>query len=218
MVCSGTIFNYVTLADSGVINSRHEPNSVQYLLQCPFERRTLAEKLKVKELGPDQPNDLIYCEELFVELCAAPPQISFTSRDWVCVCLSVWLVVPATNTVKVKVMRNEVGLRLLCYRMCFPYIYLFVATRHDIKTDRFSKRLHWCACTARLKIKTRCGCFYITVFMKENCPFWCRFLFRKCSMSFSFHLACYMPDKAAFVRSALLCVQRLPRKPLFLLL
>ncbi len=142
VVCSGAIFNYVTLADSGVINSRHEPNSVQSLLQCPFERRTLAEKLKVKELGPDQPDDLIYCEELFVELCAAPPQISFTSRDWVCVCLSVWLVAPATNTVKVKVMRNEVGLRLLCYRMCFPYIYLFVATRHDIKTDRFSKRLH----------------------------------------------------------------------------
>ncbi len=26
MVCSGTIFNYVTMADSGVINSGHEPN------------------------------------------------------------------------------------------------------------------------------------------------------------------------------------------------
>ncbi len=74
MVCSGAIFNYVTMADSGVINSRHEPNSVQSLLQYPFERRSLAEKLKVKELGPDQPDGLIYCEELFVELCAAPPQ------------------------------------------------------------------------------------------------------------------------------------------------
>ncbi len=80
MVCSGAIFNYVTMADSGVINSGHEPNSVQSLLQCPFERRTLAEKLKVKELGPDQPDGLIYCEELFLELCAAPPQKNFTSR------------------------------------------------------------------------------------------------------------------------------------------
>ncbi len=42
----------------------------------------------------------------------------------------VCLVVPATNTVKVKVMSNEVGLRLLCCGMCFPYIYLFVATRN----------------------------------------------------------------------------------------
>ncbi len=32
-------------------------------------------------------------------------------------------------------------------------------------------------------------------------------VFRKCSMSFSFHLTCYMPDKAVFVSSALLCVQ-----------
>ncbi len=65
MVCSGAIFNYVTMADSGVINSGHEPNSVQSLLQC--ERRHLAEQLKVKELGPDQPDGLIYCEELFVK-------------------------------------------------------------------------------------------------------------------------------------------------------
>ncbi len=72
MVCSGAIFNYVTMADSGVINSGHEPNSVQYLLQCPFERRHLADKLKVKELGPDQPDGLIYCEELFVKLFAVP--------------------------------------------------------------------------------------------------------------------------------------------------
>ncbi len=62
------------MADSGVINSGHEPNSVQSLLQCPFERRTLAEKLKVKELGPDQPDGLIYCEGFFVKLCAAPPK------------------------------------------------------------------------------------------------------------------------------------------------
>ncbi len=61
MVCSGAIFNYVTMVDSGGINSGHETNSVQSLLQCPFERRTLAEKLKVKELGPDQPDGLIYC-------------------------------------------------------------------------------------------------------------------------------------------------------------
>ncbi len=54
MVCSGAIFDYVTMADSGVINSGHEPNSVQSLLQRPFERRTLAEQLKVKELGPER--------------------------------------------------------------------------------------------------------------------------------------------------------------------
>ncbi len=41
---------------------------------------------------------------------------------------------PATHAVKVKVTCNEVGLRLLC----FPYIHLFVVTRHDIKTDQFS--------------------------------------------------------------------------------
>ncbi|XP_068431873.1 zinc finger MYM-type protein 1-like [Clinocottus analis] len=33
-------------------------NSVKSLLQYPFERRTLAEKLLVKHLGPDQPSDL----------------------------------------------------------------------------------------------------------------------------------------------------------------
>ncbi len=72
MVCSGAIFNYMTMADSCVINSRQEPNSVQSLLQCTFERRHLAETLKVKQLGPDQPDGLIYCEELFVKLFAVP--------------------------------------------------------------------------------------------------------------------------------------------------
>ncbi len=76
------------MADLGVINSGHETNSVQSLLQYPFERRTLAEKLKVKELGSDQPDSLIYCEELFVELCAAPPQNVFTSRHC-CSCLNI---------------------------------------------------------------------------------------------------------------------------------
>ncbi len=42
------------------------------------------------------------------------------------------LVAPATNTV--KVISNEVGLRLLCCGMCFTYIHLFEATRHNIKT------------------------------------------------------------------------------------
>ncbi len=76
MVCCGAIFNYLTFADSGVINSGHEPNSVQSLLQCPFERRTLAEKLKVKELGPDQPDGLIYCQGIVCEIvcCANVPQ------------------------------------------------------------------------------------------------------------------------------------------------
>ncbi len=60
-------------------NSGQEPTSVQYLLQCPFERRLLAEKLKVKELGPDQHDGLIYCEELFVKLFAVPVCHSPTS-------------------------------------------------------------------------------------------------------------------------------------------
>ncbi len=73
------------MADSGVINSGHEPNSVQSLRQCPLERRTLAEELKVKELGSDQPDDWIYCEELFVKLfavpvCHSPTSKKFTSR------------------------------------------------------------------------------------------------------------------------------------------
>ncbi len=42
------------------------------------------------------------------------------------------LVAPATNTV--KVISNEVGLRLLCCGMCFTYIHLFEATHHNIKT------------------------------------------------------------------------------------
>ncbi len=40
------------------------------------------------------------------------------------------LVAPATNTV--KVISNEVGLRLLCW--CFMFIHLFEATYHNIKT------------------------------------------------------------------------------------
>ncbi len=59
---SWSVVAQFSMADSGVINSGHEPNFVQSLLQCLFERRTLAEKLKVKELGPDQPDGLIYCE------------------------------------------------------------------------------------------------------------------------------------------------------------
>ncbi len=46
--------------------------------------------LKVKELGPDQPDGLIYCEELFVELCAAPPQKKFTSRHCLSPYLATW--------------------------------------------------------------------------------------------------------------------------------
>ncbi len=40
----------------------------------------MAEKLKVKELGPDQPDGLIYCEELFVKLFAVPVCHSPTSK------------------------------------------------------------------------------------------------------------------------------------------
>ncbi len=45
--------------------------------------------------------------------------------------LCLYIVAPATNTV--KVMSNEAGLRLLYYGMCFTYIHLFVMTRHNIK-------------------------------------------------------------------------------------
>ena len=31
-------------------------NSVKSLLKTPFERRTLPDKLRIKELGPDQPD------------------------------------------------------------------------------------------------------------------------------------------------------------------
>ncbi len=90
VICSSVIFNYVTMTDSGVINSGHEPNSVQSLLQCLFERRTLAEKLKVKELGPDQPDGLIYWEDLFVKSFAVPqphlknisPAATAHDADW----------------------------------------------------------------------------------------------------------------------------------------
>ncbi len=44
---------------------------------------------------------------------------------------------------KVKVTSNEVGLRLLCCGMCFPYIYLFVATHHNIKTDPIFQKASW---------------------------------------------------------------------------
>ncbi len=40
----------------------------------------MAEKLKVKELGPDQRDGLIYCEELFVKLFAVPVCHSPTSK------------------------------------------------------------------------------------------------------------------------------------------
>ncbi|KAI2644372.1 Sulfate adenylyltransferase subunit 2 [Labeo rohita] len=53
------------VVDSGVINSGHKPkvnSNVKSPLQCPFEKRTLAEKLKVKDLGSDQP-DLFIREE-----------------------------------------------------------------------------------------------------------------------------------------------------------
>ncbi len=78
MVCSGAIFNYVTMVDSGVINSGHKPNSVQSLLQCPFERRTLAVKLKVKELGPDQPDGLLIS---YISLLIIPCMIVYVTNN-----------------------------------------------------------------------------------------------------------------------------------------
>ncbi len=63
---------------------------------------------------------------------APGPKSVFVSELQVCVCISGRLVAPATNTV--KVISNEVGLRLLCCGMCFTYIHLFEATCHNIKT------------------------------------------------------------------------------------
>ncbi len=55
--------------------------------------------------------------------------------------------------------------------------------------------------TAHFKIKTRCGCFYITVFLMEtNC-------FQKI-LDVIFISSYIMSDKASFVRGALFCVQR----------
>ncbi len=50
------------------------------------------------------------------------------------------LVAPATNTV--KVMSNEVGIRLLCYGMCFTYIHTFICGDPP-QYQNFSKRLCW---------------------------------------------------------------------------
>ncbi len=66
---------------------------------------------------------------------------------------------PATNAVTVKVESKEVGLRLWC-RECVSHTFNYL-WRHNIKTDRFSKRL--CCTLARtacLKIKTRCSVLY----------------------------------------------------------
>nr|XP_054595395.1 uncharacterized protein LOC129162947 isoform X1 [Nothobranchius furzeri] len=49
-----------TSVDTG---SQQPLNSVRSLLQYPFERRTMVEKLNVKELGPDQPDVKISQQE-----------------------------------------------------------------------------------------------------------------------------------------------------------
>ncbi len=61
--------------------------------------------------------------------------------------------------------------------------------------DFFKKLLlHWInMSTARFKIETRCGCFYITVFLKETVLFSENF---GCHFHFILHV---MPDKEAFV-------------------
>ncbi|KAM4567259.1 zinc finger MYM-type protein 1-like isoform 2-T3 [Odontesthes bonariensis] len=48
-------FFYLT-ASKMTTPMRPSPNAVRSLLQDPFEKRTLMEKLRVKELGPDQPD------------------------------------------------------------------------------------------------------------------------------------------------------------------
>ncbi len=75
MVCSDAIFNYVTMADSGVINSGHEPNSVQSLLQCPFER-TFGRKTEGKGAGSRSAwrFDLLWRFVCEIVCCASVPQ------------------------------------------------------------------------------------------------------------------------------------------------
>lgn len=77
------------MADSGVISSGHE-NSVKSLLQCPFEKRTLAEKLKVKELGPDQPDLLIrqQTSEKGKTYTRSYSSRWYTKKAWLCGCVS----------------------------------------------------------------------------------------------------------------------------------
>ncbi len=129
---------------------------------------------------------------------------------------------PTTNAFKVKVSRLKLGSDC-CAMGCVSYIYLFVATNLKYLfaatiskltvSNRFSKRLwlFWInMSTARFKIETQRGCFYIYVFFEGN---------RLSSENFPCHfhfILPVMPDKAAFVSSALLCLQSLPGKPLFL--
>ncbi|KAF7709031.1 hypothetical protein HF521_018088 [Silurus meridionalis] len=76
------------MAESGVISSGHE-NSVKSLLQCPFEKRTLAEKLKVKELGPDQPDLLIRQQTSEKEMYTRSYSSRwYTKKAWLCGCVS----------------------------------------------------------------------------------------------------------------------------------
>ncbi|KAI2645875.1 RNA replication protein [Labeo rohita] len=51
--------------------------------------------------------------------------------------------------------------------------------------------------TAHLKIETRCGCFYISVFLKESD---CLHYMSSCNFNFILHA---MHDKTAFVSGAL---------------
>ncbi|XP_053726658.1 zinc finger MYM-type protein 1-like isoform X1 [Synchiropus splendidus] len=56
-VCVGEGGGYQTVLAMTMLDTRHSglaPNSVRSLLQYPFERRSLVEKLEVKELGPEQ--------------------------------------------------------------------------------------------------------------------------------------------------------------------
>ncbi len=110
-----------------------------------------------------------------------------------------------------KVMSNEVDERLLCCGICFPYIYLFLVTNQDIKTDHISKRLRWINMSMYCTFKNQNEA---QVFL-YHCISEGRLSLENVQCHFHFILL-YMPDKAAFVSSALLCLQPLPGKPLFL--
>ncbi len=92
---------------------------------------------------------------------------------------------PATNTV--KAISNEVG-------NVFQ-IHTFICGDPP-QYQNFSKRLCWINMSTQCTFKNQNEA---QVFLYHY--FWRNIVFRKCSMSFSFNLACYMSDKAAFVSS-----------------
>ena len=64
---------------SATLLRRPNPNSIKSLLQDPFEGRTLADKLQVKQLGPDQPPGLSIKQQTGVK---GKPHMRSFCTDW----------------------------------------------------------------------------------------------------------------------------------------